>query len=289
MVYHNKVVATVKVAGKVLREDGNLVTLPFGAEYSVYIKNLNSLRIKAKISIDGKDVADGQTYIIDANSELNLERYMIHGNYNSGNRFKFIEKTEALEERRWSKAEDGLIRIEYWTEKKYEPVQWQYPSYPPYQSYMMNMGSNQNVFFKSARIGNDREEGEQIRGRVRASNTTTQDFGGDATYTNTCITRGLNTTNMMNCAVNQIQEASGSDRGITVPGSQSNQAFIRGSYFPVESQSEVIVLQLRGEIAGQPVLRPMTVDTKRYCQTCGKRSIGWKQYCGDCGTALVII
>lgn len=283
MVYHNKVVATVKVAGKVLREDGNLVTLPFGAEYSIYIKNLNSVRIKTKITIDGKDVADGQTYIVDANSELNLERYMIHGNYNSGNRFKFIERTAAVEAHRGIKAEDGLIRIEYWTEKRPEPVQSQYTySTPPV--YLSGNYQTDNLY-KSARIG----------GGLR-----TQDFGGISRSYGP-IGANMNQT-VMNCSTSNLgigevpdgvaameTSTSISDRGITVPGSQSNQQFVRGCYFTVEPQSEVIVLQLRGEIAGQPVLRPMTVDTKRYCQTCGKRSIGFKQYCGDCGTALVII
>ena len=63
MVYQNKVVAVIKVDGKVLREDNGSVRLPFGSEYSVLVKNLNSVRVEAKITIDGKDVGDGRKRI----------------------------------------------------------------------------------------------------------------------------------------------------------------------------------------------------------------------------------
>jgi len=42
--YKEQMVAAVKVGGKVLRENGETVVLPFGSEYSVYLKNLNTVR-----------------------------------------------------------------------------------------------------------------------------------------------------------------------------------------------------------------------------------------------------
>src|SRR5271167_2589667 len=118
MVYSpNKVVACVKVDGKILREDKNVVTLPFGSEYSVFIKNLNALRVKVKVSVDGTDATSGTWLVVDSNSELDLERFIRDGNWDSGNRFKFIERTGEIEEHRGIKADDGLIRIEYQVEK----------------------------------------------------------------------------------------------------------------------------------------------------------------------------
>lgn len=57
--YHQKLVCCVKVGGKVLRESGDSVNIPFGSEYSILLKNLNSVRIQAKVFIDGQDATEG--------------------------------------------------------------------------------------------------------------------------------------------------------------------------------------------------------------------------------------
>src|SRR5579863_8471453 len=119
MVYSpNKVVACVKVDGKILREDKNVVTLPFGSEYSVFIKNLNPRRIKVKVSVDGTDATEGAWLVVEPNSDFDLERFIRAGNMDRGNRFKFIERTGEIAEHRGIKADDGLIRIEYQVEKE---------------------------------------------------------------------------------------------------------------------------------------------------------------------------
>src|SRR5271165_3710603 len=102
MAYSHNFVATVKVGGKILRENSNVVAVPFGAEYSIYLKNQNSVRAIVRVSIDGKPISDvaGGWFIIDANSPLELERYLRNGNMNKGNRFKFIERTGQIEEHR---------------------------------------------------------------------------------------------------------------------------------------------------------------------------------------------
>ena len=96
MMYNNKLAMAVKVNGKVLREfkegDNFKSYIPFGSEYSIYIKNMNSVRALVSISIDGEDVADGDQYVVNANSTLEIERFMRNGNLNEGNRFKFIER-----------------------------------------------------------------------------------------------------------------------------------------------------------------------------------------------------
>src|SRR5271168_4407308 len=118
MVYSpNKVVVCVKVDGKILREDKNVVTLPFGSEYNIFIKNLNATRIKVKVTVDGTDATEGTWLVVDPNADLDLERFIRAGNMDKGNRFKFIERTAEIEEHRGIKADDGLIRIEYQVEK----------------------------------------------------------------------------------------------------------------------------------------------------------------------------
>jgi hypothetical protein len=85
----------------------------------------------------------------------------------------------------------------------------------------------------------------------------------------------------MNMAVNTA--------GITVPGSESSQHFYSASGFPLESNSHVIILQLRGEVGGVAVEVPVTVERKPECSTCGKTNRPTNKFCDQCGTALRII
>lgn len=115
--HNNNFVVSVKSSGKVLREFGDTVYLPFGSEFSLYLKNLNSRRATVKISIDGSDVLNGRELVVEPNSYIELERYL--KDLNRGNKFKFIERTDSIEEHRGIKAEDGLIRIEFAYERQY--------------------------------------------------------------------------------------------------------------------------------------------------------------------------
>ena len=120
MMYQSKMVVAIKSAGKILRESGDTCYLPFGCEYSLLIKNLNIVRAKVKISIDGEDVTDGVSLVVNANSSIDLERFICNGNTEQGNRFKFIERTAAVEEHRGVQAEDGLVRVEFEFERQPE-------------------------------------------------------------------------------------------------------------------------------------------------------------------------
>ena len=110
--YGNKLAAAIKVNGKVLREFKDTVYVPFGSEYSILVKNLNTTRALVNIYIDGDDIAPGGL-VINAGQEINLERSIKNNNLTEGNRFKFIERTGAVEDHRGIKLEDGLVRIEY--------------------------------------------------------------------------------------------------------------------------------------------------------------------------------
>lgn len=117
MVYSQKLVACIKVNGQILRESDSTVSIPFGSEYSVLLKNLNSKRVQVKVSVDGKDATEGTWLIIGPNQSIELERYITNGNLQSGNRFKFIPMTKQIEKHRGLKSEDGLVRVEFKTEK----------------------------------------------------------------------------------------------------------------------------------------------------------------------------
>jgi hypothetical protein len=44
MMYHQKLVASIKANNKILREFKDTVYVPFASEYSILIKNLNTVR-----------------------------------------------------------------------------------------------------------------------------------------------------------------------------------------------------------------------------------------------------
>ena len=81
-----------------------------------------------------------------------------------------------------------------------------------------------------------------------------------------------------------------SDAGITVPGKETNQNFEYGHTKPLEAQSHVIVLHLRGAVKTRKkvkrVKKAITVKTRIQCNTCGNRYKSSAKFCANCGTYL---
>jgi hypothetical protein len=274
MMHKKNFVAVVKVNGKVLRESSDRVELPFGSEYSVLLKNLDTVRQQAKISIDGQDATGW--LILGPNSDIEVERFV--KDLDRGNRFKFIERTEKIENHRGVKAEDGLIRIEFRREKVYDLSKitehhtyhhhyndyyysWPYPWNHPYKyrpTWTCNVtASNFSGALQSS--GSDVIASCNMLRSAQQNQTTTQNFQ--------CSAQNLN------------------DAGITVPGSLSDQKFVSVSGFETE-QSEVIVLHLFGTHGKLPVKVARIVEHKLSCDTCGKRNLPTAKFCIECGTSL---
>lgn len=293
--FQQNLVACVKVNGQILRESGDLVTLPFGCEYSILVKNLNSVRAQIGISVDGKDATDGTKLIIAPNSSVELERFIKNGNLQVGNRLKFIERTTEIEGHRGVGSDDGLIRVEAWKEhvQEFVPIpryhdQWISRPYPqPWWPYygphytLGNLANTRNTTGQATSGGIGQAHRGIIRGMnfAQAGTQNSQSVSPDAQI-NFC------SASMDSASVPAEQPVS--DAGITVPGSQSQQQFAYSSGFQVQPQSVVIVLRLRGEVAGKPVSQPVTVDRKVHCETCGRSNKSDAQYCSKCGTALVL-
>ncbi len=274
MTHSQRLVVVIKHNGKVLREDGNGVMLPFGAEYSVLVKNLDSKRIQIAVSIDGQDAAG--RLIINPNSELELERFIRNGNLQSGNRFKFIERTAAVEQHRGVGAEDGLVRVESWTEV--QPMQYQHWYFQP-QPMVPHRRWDDGVL----RSNSLRSSG--IGGASSSLGTT---FTNPTTYTS-ASSNFIGNVQEASCTLDSAFTATSTDAGITVPGSESNQRFVTVSDFPCETQSTVVVLRLRGVVGNHVVQQPLTVEVKPKCVTCGRQNRGSSKFCSQCGTALVIL
>ena len=81
--YNAKLAVALKHSGKVLREFGDKVYVPFGAEYSILIKNMNSVRAEVTVHIDDTDVGGGTQFVIGPNESVELERFIKNGNLES--------------------------------------------------------------------------------------------------------------------------------------------------------------------------------------------------------------
>lgn len=287
--YNEKLAVALKSAGKVLRENKDTVYLPFGSEYSILIKNLNSVRVLAKVSIDGQLVDDsGDGFVIDANSSLDLERFIKNGNLNSGNRFKFIERTGKIEDHRGIQVEDGLVRVEFQFEKRPAKVEevhtyhhhhydhWYWDR--PYIRYLVS--NNSSGCFGSGQLSSTRDSSAGVSADMMNVST---NVGGSVGSANAFVS---STPTMDNLVENEVAN----DAGITVAGSKSEQEFVTVGSFPLEEASHVIVLKLLGETSqGKKIKQAVTVKTKQKCPTCGHMNKATSKFCTECGTALEIV
>lgn len=289
MMYGNKIAAAIKVNGKVLREFKDTVYVPFGSEYTILIKNLNTQRAVINIYIDGDNVVPGGL-VLNAGQEVDLERSIKNGNLTEGNRFKFIERTGAVEDHRGVKLEDGLIRIEHQFELPYRPVlnvtpQW---SRNTTGDWIHPMGATSSEY-----------KGTTDKFTLTASGSVSQmNVGG--VLRGVDYSKGEAVKATAAAAIDQVAPQSTelhdgmatmdwNDVGITVPGSRSEQRFQTTYMNAMETEKYNMVIRILGETPGnKAVVKPVTVKHKPKCVTCGKQNKAHAKFCVECGTALEI-
>ena len=252
MVYKDNFIAVVKHNGKIMREINGAVKLPFGSEYSILLKNKDSRTAVASIEIDGEDVMGNHRYIVPGNSTRELKGFL--KGMNAKNRFRFIKKTKEISKFRGDRLDDGLIRVEFWYEQKWEQPWVVYNNWPVY-------------------LGNwdsDTSDGVGTHQFMNSSGLTK--CGSDV------VTASYNVSQPL------------PDEGITVKGSKTNQQFNYGNVGTLETSSSVIIIKLIGETkrAGRVVKikKPITVRTRIQCPTCGRKWKSTMNFCGRCSTAL---
>jgi hypothetical protein len=259
MMYNQKLVASIKSKGKILREFKDTVYIPFASEYSILLKNLHTQRAVVNVYLDGENVVPGGL-VIDPGRSIDLERWIKNGNLSEGNKFKFIERTQAIEDGpRGIKLEDGLVRIEYQFEIP-RPIL----NIPQWSS--------------SAVYGS---------GLTRSISGSAGDFAWPAGSV-TC-SAALNSVSADAFNVQASAASFKNETGITVPGSKSTQTFQQTTVGTLESTVHNIVLKLVGDLGdNKPVEKAVTVKHKPKCVTCGKQNRAHAKFCTECGTALEI-
>lgn len=288
--YSHKLAAAIKVNGKVLREFKDTAYIPFGSEYTILVKNLNTVRAVVNIFIDGDNVVPGGL-VINAGQEIDLERSIKNGNLTEGNKFKFIERTGAVEQHRGVKLEDGLIRIEYQFEQppmrindlpEWQKKQiWDGIRYSEFQGAtdkftVTASGATYSANINGVMRGVDFTNGESVK--AQATTAINNYCAQNGIVSNAEIHDGMAT---MDCAFNDV--------GITVPGSRSEQKFSTVNMGQMETAKYSMVIRLLGETPDNiQITKPVTVKHKPKCVTCGKQNKAHAKFCTECGTALEI-
>jgi hypothetical protein len=282
MMYHQKLSVVIKVNNCVLRENKEVVSIPFGTEYSIFLKNINTMRAIVNITIDGTDAVPGGL-VINANSSVDLERFIKNGNLKTGNKFKFVEMTSQIEQHRGIGAEDGLIRISYRYEKPTPRVFL--PNVVPghWKCTPCNHVDAVGQVYSNAMRGGLTNSYTGVLGVPMSS------LAGAAGVSSQGLNTAIGSTQSINSMATSSCSIPVNDMGITVPGSKSTQEFHSVKDFATENEEYVIVLKLVGVTAtGKEVTEPITVKTKLKCITCGKKNKATVQFCSTCGTAVLI-
>ena len=253
MMYLNKIVATLKINGKFLRDEKGVYKIPFGSEYKIWLKNMESRDAVVKIEIDGKDALGGNQLVLRANTWSELDGF-IEG-FSATNKFKFIEFTKDIEEHVGYNPEYSLIKIEARFVKP-KPVEITY---------------NYNYVYKTPKVWWNGFDGWNPTG------------GGT-----TSRSGSVYNTNVAVAAYASLSDSSTeNDLGITVKGDYSNQQFCYASVDELEEESTTIVLKLSGyRENSNKVTNYVTVKEKLTCSSCGLKSNSSFKFCPRCGTFL---
>ena len=260
MVYQEKMVVVIKCQGKIMREQNGEVHLPFGSDYSILIKNKESRKAVLNVEIDGQDVLNRKQLVIDGNRETELQGFL--EGYRAKNGFRFIQKTKEIQDYRGDKIDDGLIRVSFRFEKQvvnapvvhYDHYHYPYWDYLPWVR-RCDKWPGQQQLFSSTGISN-------------------------------CCTVQTSSTVYSH---GMIADASPrQDEGITVKGAEVNQGFSDGYTRELEDQEHVIILLLKGYTGEQVLVKePVTVQIKKPCSSCGRKSEYGAKFCAHDGTALI--
>lgn len=118
MVYSNKFVICVLVNGQPQKELANgAVSLPFGTEYALRLRNKNNRRSVAKIYIDGENVSGGG-YVVNGHNYVDIKR---HHDIDRALKFVSLDSPDAVDHGKNGPNHDkvkGTIEVRFYLEKE---------------------------------------------------------------------------------------------------------------------------------------------------------------------------
>lgn len=262
MMFKSDFVAVLVSGGKILREvrsdlGETVVRLPFGSEYNIRLKNLNTVKAVANVEIDGRNAGTG--IIVEPGKTVELKGFL--EGLRVKNRFRFIQKTDEISRHRGDRIDDGIVRITYKFERVWEPIKltpWR-PNYP----------------FLSG-------------GDIYWTYTQTNMYGGPIVNTrggtsgDSLVNKSLSGENAVFCC-NSVNEP-----GITVKGSETRQDFVYGDVGFLEETEHAINIKLVGHdrVSGEVFKKPITTQTRIRCSTCGRKWKSRYKFCPNCSTYL---
>jgi len=266
-----------------LQEQRGVVTLPFDSEYYISLQNKHrGKRAVVNVKIDGKDAAD---IVLNADSKLDLERFLTGENLLNGSRFKFVSlKDDDVQDP--GDSNNGNIDVSVRFEKSikdikvwpYQPI-WIVPKttpwtwyYPPYEYH---------YFHQQPYIGDPLPGQQPI---ITCSHTLDNQSCGT-------VTNAASSNVTLTCNNISSEPSVKSDQlGATVKGSESNQAF---SFTTIEDlEDEVITFNFRLiaplELAVPPNQFTQAKNLKLevddvFCVNCGKILKKAYKFCSNCG------
>lgn len=289
--YDSKMALAVKVNTRVLREFEDAVYIPFGSEYSLLIKNLNSVKAMVRVWIDGVDVTEGTSLVVNPNSSIDLERFIKNGNLEAGNKFKFIERTAAISNHRGNKIDDGLIRVEFEyavPQAPFKPI-IKAGNWPQHQDNVYRGLLGDTTFGDQTTYYSGVQGQMQDYTLVNSATGAVAKGGGSTGSPMRARGTSLSSPGVNITSVDASYQAPQSDVGITVAGDVSDQKFTTTSWFATDGVKHVMVMRVLGEVEGKEVAAPVTVKTKPTCSSCGKVNKATAKFCSECGTGLQIV
>lgn len=270
--FKNSFAVAIKHNGQVLSENKESVFLPFGSEYSISLKNLNSLTAFVKIFIDGKEVTPLRGIEMDPKQSFDINRF-----YDKNNSFKFIELTEEIKKQRGSDLEDSLVRVEV----RFDEAESLFDKMNRLEKTTIGPSIGRDISFPEPYIvdggpGSLFPPGGLVPQPSICDSIRYQakDFTGDMTTaaTATFASNGDNA------------------RGITVSGSPAQEAYPGKESYSKQMRSlsseTIFNFLLTGFQDNQVIDTAVTNKSKKICPTCGKKYKYKYNYCPMDGTYL---
>jgi hypothetical protein len=269
--HKENLVVSVIAQGKICRENSGQVYLPYGTEYALRIKNLDTARrVFATITIDGENVNDWQL-VIGAGQTSELKGFV--KNRLAHNSFKFIEWTDKIRQHKGDRPDWGIITVSF----QFEEVAYS----NPYTDYLEQQKRYKEMLDKIERARRARE--------IEDARRPWKDMPRPYPNTPWISWKNENESGILWSSTLSNSQCinSASCQGLTVPGSVVDQAFASTQLNGTLGTAHTLSLQLVGK---RPDSRPVqVVRTARRvsCPTCGAKQKGNAKYCSECSTCLL--